>query len=118
VLAPVCVPAPVTLDKNTSHQSMSAIVSMSQPVTTHYDSLTNDKLPSSQILVPVSKPSLHSAAALKSVQILSKFWGDEVEEVLDDTLSHELVVEDHDEDFEQHYPSLSESNKAERKKKK
>ena len=120
VLAPVFVPALVTLDKNTSHQSMSAIVSMPQSVTTHYDSLTSDKLPSSKILFPVSKPSLHSAAALKSVQILSKFWGDELEEVLEDTLSHDerLAVEDHDGDFEQHYPSLSESNKAERKKKK
>jgi len=27
-------------------------------------------------------------------------------------------MEDHDKDFEQHYPSLSESNKVERKKKK
>jgi len=47
---------------------------------------------------------LHSAAAFKSVQILSKFWGDEVQEVLEDTLNHDerLAVEDHDEDFEQH----------------
>jgi len=54
------------------------------------------------------------------VQILSKIWGDEVEEVIEDTLRHDerLEVEDHVEDFKQHYPSLSESTKAERKKKK
>jgi len=46
---------------------------MSQPITSSYDSLTTDKLPSSQILVPASKSSFHSAAALKSVKILSKF---------------------------------------------
>lgn len=51
-----------------------------QPVTTNYASLTSDKLPSSQTWVPASKSSLCSAAALKSVQILSKYWGDEVEE--------------------------------------
>lgn len=53
---------------------------------------------------------LHSTAALKSVQIISKFWGAEVEE------------EDNDEaitsTFEQHYPSLSESTKADKKQKK
>ena len=54
---------------------------MPQPITTSYASLTTDKLPSSQILIPASKSSFHSAAALKSVEILSKFWGDEVEEV-------------------------------------
>jgi len=57
----------VTLDNNISHPSMP------QPVTARYDSLTSDKLPSNQNLVPTSKPSLHSAAALKSVQILSEF---------------------------------------------
>jgi len=94
----------VNLDNTTSYPSMS------QPVTTSYDSLTCDKLPSNQNLVMVSKPSLHSAGAFKSVQILSKFWGDEVE------------LEDNDEaipsTFEHHYPSLSESTKAERKQKK
>ena len=64
----------VTLDNNTSHPSMP------QPVTTNYDSLTSDKLPLNQNFFLASKPSLHSAAALKSVQILSKFWGDEVVE--------------------------------------
>jgi len=88
---------------------------MPQPITTSYASLTIDKLPSSQILVPASKSSFHSAAALKSVHVLSKFWGDEVEkveEVMEDTLSHDqrLGMED--------YPSLSKSIKAERKKKK
>jgi len=57
----------VTLDNTTSHPSMP------QPVTTSYDSLTSDNLPSNQNLAPTSKPSLHSAAALKSVHILSKF---------------------------------------------
>jgi hypothetical protein len=94
----------VTFDNNTSHPSMP------QPVTTSYDSLTSDKLPSNQNLVLASKPSRHSVAALKSVQILSKFWGDEV------------VEEDNDETitsiFEQHYPSLSESTKADKKQKK
>jgi hypothetical protein len=92
----------VTPDNNTSHPSMPHLV------TTSYDSLTSDKLPSNQNLVLASKP--HSVAALKSVQILSKFWGDEV------------VEEDNDETntsiFEQHYPSLSERTKAERKQKK
>jgi len=52
------------------------------------------------------------------------FGGDEVDEVMKDTLSHDkrLEVENYAEatlsDFEQHYPSLSESTKAERKKKK
>jgi len=55
---------------------------MSQLITTSYASLTTDKLPSSQILIPIFKSSFHSAAALKSVHILSKFWGDEVEEVM------------------------------------
>jgi len=59
----------VTLDNTTSHPSMS------QPVTTRYDSLTSDELPSNQNLAPTSKPSLHSADTIKSVQILSKFWG-------------------------------------------
>lgn len=94
----------VTLDNTTSHPSMQ------QPVTTYHDSLTSDKLPSNQNLVHTSKPSLHSAAALKSVQILSKFWANEVEE------------EDNDEaitsTFEQHYPSMSESTKADKKQKK
>jgi len=113
VLSPVCLPAPVTLDKNTSHQSMYATVSIPHPVTTRYARSTSDKLPSIQILVHASKPSLHSAAALKSVHILSKFWGDEVEEVMEDTLSHDKrreVEEDNDEaivsDFDQHCPSL------------
>ena len=88
---------------------------MSQLITTSYASLTTDKLPLSQILVPTSKSSFHSAAALKSVQIFSKFWGDvvgEVEEVMEDTLSHDKRLEIED------YPSLSESTKAESKKKK
>jgi len=57
-------------------------------------------------LVPASKSSLHSAAALKSVKILSKFWGDKVEEVMEDTLSHDQRLEMED------FPSLSESTKA------
>jgi len=48
---------------------------MPQPITTNCVSLTTDKLPSSQTLVSASKSSIHSAATLKSVQILSKFWG-------------------------------------------
>ena len=89
-----------------------------QPITTSYASLTTHKLPSSQTLVPASNSSL-SVAAL-SVQILFKFWRDEVDEEMEDTLSHDerLEVEGHVEDFEQHFPSLSESTKAERKKKK
>ena len=61
----------VTLDNTTSHPSMS------QPVTISYDSLTSDKLPPNQNLASASKPSLHSATALESVQILSKkiWWG-------------------------------------------
>jgi len=94
----------VTLDNNTSHPSMP------QPVTISYDSLTSDKLLSNQNLDPASKPSLHSAAALKSVHILSKFWGDEVEEEDNDEAITSI--------FEQHYPSMSESTKAERKQKK
>jgi len=93
----------VTLD-NTFHPSMP------QPVTTRYDSLTSDNLPSNQNLVLASKSSLHSAATLKSVQILSKLWGDEVEEEGNDEAIPSI--------FEQHYPSLSESTKAERKQKK
>jgi hypothetical protein len=127
VLSPVCLPAPVTLDINTYHQpitqSMFATAPMPQPVTTSYASLTSDKLPSSQI--PTSKSSLHSAAALKSVHILSKFWGDEVEEVMEDTLSPDKRIEVEEDnvealisDFEKHYPCLSESAKAEKKKKK
>jgi len=88
---------------------------MLQPITTRYVNLTTDKLPSSQTLVLASKSSFHSAAALKSVQILSKFWGDEVEEVeevMEDTLSHDKRLEMED------YPSLSESTKTKRKKKK
>jgi len=49
------------LDNNTFHPPMP------QPVTIRYDSLTCDKVPSNQHLVPASKPSLHSAAVLKSV---------------------------------------------------
>lgn len=139
------------------------LTSMPQPITTKYASLTSDKLSSSQTLVSASKSSLHSAAALKSVQILSKFWGDEVEEgedhiseapvssnkivdpqviqkwantlvltpmvipvtVMEETLSHDNrpdMEEDNVEtivsDFEQHYPSLSESTKEEKKTKK
>jgi len=60
--------------------SFEVLVPMPQPVTTSYASLTSDKLPSSQTWVLASKSSLYSAAALKSVQIHSKFWGDEVEE--------------------------------------
>jgi len=82
LLSPVSLLAPVSLNKNTSHQpatqSMHPTAPMPQPVTTSYASLTSDKLPSNQILVPASKSSLHSAGALKSLQILSKFWGDEV----------------------------------------
>jgi len=72
--------------------------------------LTSDKLPSNQNLVLAAKTSLHSTTALKSVQILSKFWGDEVEEEGNDEAIPSIV--------EQHYPSLSESTKAERKPKK
>ena len=88
-----------------------APVPMPQPITTKFASLTTNKLPSSQTFIPASKPL--SAAAKKSVQILSKFWGDEVEEgdVEDD--NDEAIVSD----FEQHNPSLSESTKAEKKKK-
>ncbi|RHN78239.1 hypothetical protein MtrunA17_Chr1g0163341 [Medicago truncatula] len=88
---------------------------MPQPITTSYANLTVDKLPSSQILVLASKSSFHSAAALKSVQILSKFWEDEVEkveDVMEDTLSHDKRLEMED------FPSLSESTKTEKKKKK
>jgi len=60
----------VTLD-NVHHLSSIYVTT----VTTYYDNLTSDKLPSNQNLVHASKPSLNSAAALKSVQILSKFWG-------------------------------------------
>lgn len=67
------------LDKNTSHlpstQSMFATTPILQPVRTSYASLTRDTLPSSQTLVPSSKSPLHSTGTLKSVQILSKFWG-------------------------------------------
>jgi len=97
---------------------------MPQPITTIYASLTTDKLPSSQTLVPSSKSSLHFAAALKSVQILSKFWGDEVDGEMEDThipdkrLEVENCAEAFLSDFEQHYPSVYESTKAERKKKK
>jgi len=42
--------------------------------------MTSDKLPFSHVLIPASVTSLPSAAARKSVKILSKFWGDEVEE--------------------------------------
>ena len=94
----------VTLDNTTSHPSMS------QPVTISYDSLTSDKLPPNQNLASASKPSLHSATALESVQILSKFWGDKVEEEDNDEVITSI--------FEQHYPSMSESTKAERKQKK
>ena len=59
------------------------------------------------------------------MQILSKFWRDEVEEVMEDTLSHDkrVEVDDHVDSIilsesEQHYPSLYESTKAARKKKK
>jgi hypothetical protein len=85
---------------------------MPQPITTKFASLTSDKLPSSQTFIPASKPL--SAAAKKSVQILSKFWGDEVEEGDVEEDNDEAIVSD----FEQHYPSLSESTKAEKKKKK
>jgi len=44
----------VTFDNITSHPSMS------QPVTTRYDSLISDKLPSNQNLVLASKPSVAS----------------------------------------------------------
>jgi len=72
--------------------------------------VTSDKLPSNQNLVLASKPSLHSAAALKSVQILSKFWRDvDVEEDNDEAVTSI---------FEQHYPSLPESTKADKKQKK
>ena len=136
-------------------------VPMLQPITTSYASLTSDKLPSSQTRVPASKSSHYSAAALKSVQILSKFWGDEVEEgedynveallsskkiadpkviqhwaktpvltpmamsvtMLKKTLSHDKSLEVEEDsveaivsNFEQHYPNLSESTKAEKKK--
>ena len=83
---------------------------MPQPITTSYTRLTSDKLPSSQILGPASKPSHHSVATRKSVQILSEFGGDEVAEE-DNNEAFTSV-------FEQHYPSLSESTKTERKKKK
>lgn len=116
VLSPVSYHQPVT-------QSMYATAPMPQPVTTSYASLTSDKHPSSQI--PIFKSSLHSAAALKSVQILSKFWGDDVEEVMEDTISSDKRIEAEEDnvealisDFEKHYPSLSESTKAEKKKKK
>jgi len=46
------------------------------------------------------------------VHILFKFWRDEVEEVMEDNLSHDQRLEMED------YPSLSESTKAEKKKKK
>ena len=72
---------------------------MPHHVTTSYDSLTSDKLPSNQNLVLSSKPSLHSAATLKSVQILFKLWGDEVEEEDNDEVIPSIL--------EQHYLSLS-----------
>ena len=93
------------------------LTSMLQPITIKYASLTSDKLPSCQTLVLVSNSALHSAPALKSVKILSKFWRDEVEEVMEDTLNHDNA-EATISNFKQHYPSLSESTKAERKKKK
>jgi hypothetical protein len=88
---------------------------MPQPITTSYANLITNKLPSSQTLVPASKSSPHSVATLKSVQILSKFWGDEVDEVeavVEDIISLDKRLEMED------YPSLSESTKTERKKKK
>jgi len=90
---------------------------MLQPITTKYASLTSDKLPSSQTLVSASKSSIHFVAVLKSVQILSKFSGNEVEEEMEDTLRHDNA-EATISDFEQHYPSFSKSTKAKRKKKK
>jgi hypothetical protein len=81
------------------------------PITT-YVTLGTDK---NILKIPASKSSFHSVAALKSVQILSKFWGDvvdEAEEVIEDTISHDKRLEMVD------YPSLSEIFKTERKKKK
>lgn len=63
-----------------------------QPITTYHDALTSDKLPFSHVLIPASVTSLPSAAALKSLKILSKFWGDEVEEGEDCSL--EVTSED------------------------
>jgi len=64
-------------------------VPMAQHVTINYASLTTDKLHSSQTLIAASKPSLHFVAVLKNVKILSKFLGDEVDEVMVDTLSYD-----------------------------
>jgi len=100
----------VDLDKLKAWVDTPVLTPMSQPITTSYASLTTDKLPSSQTLVPAFKSSFHSAAALKSVHILSKFWGDDVEEVekvMEDTLSHDKRLEMED------YPSISKSTKEE-----
>jgi len=82
-----------------------APVHMSKLVTTRLARLTSDKLPSNQTMIPAFKPL--SAATLMSVQILSKLWGDEVEE---DNV--EAIISN----FEQHYPSLSESTNAEKRR--
>ena len=63
-----------------------------QPITTYHDALTSDKLPFSHILIPASVTPIPSAAALKSLKILSKFWPDEIEEGEDCSL--EVTSED------------------------
>ena len=88
---------------------------MPQPITTSYANLATNKLPSSQTLVPASKSSFHSAAALKECADYFQILGDvvdEVEEVIEDTISYDKMLELED------YPNLSESTKTKRKKKK
>lgn len=53
-----------------------APVPMPQPVTTRFFSLTNDKLPSSQIMIPASKPPFYYSPekCANSFQILRR-WG-------------------------------------------
>ncbi|AET01167.1 hypothetical protein MTR_8g005930 [Medicago truncatula] len=99
------------LDKNTSH--LPSTQSMFRHATFKPNFGSFFQIPSPFYWNPKECPD--------SFQIL----GDEVEDAIEDTLSHDKrldVEEDNDEalisNFEQHYPSLYESTKAERKKKK
>jgi len=71
----------VTLDNNTSHPFMP------QPITTSCDSLTSDKLPSNQNLVPTSKPKLADLNAWRVSATMRLSFLPSTSPIADDCLS-------------------------------
>jgi hypothetical protein len=96
---PIASEVPCNLVIRPSQSTAFSPIKMATPITT-YEQLGPDK---SKVKLPSSSKNL-SAAAIKSVKLLSKYWGDEVNEEpdTDSTMDQDTDTESHRSLFESH----------------